>query len=65
MMGSPMVLIFILPVVLLELLTGDYDWGQAFAGAIENLFTPETQADFKMVMESVLEDLIEAFSMLF
>ena len=64
MMGSPLALILILPVVLIELITGDYDWGQVFAGAIENLFTPETQADFKMVMEHVLENLKEAFSML-
>ena len=64
MMGSPMILIFILPFVLLELFTGDYDLGQAFIGAIENLFTPETQADFKMVMEYVLEGFKEAFSML-
>lgn len=55
MMGSPMVLIFILPVVLLELLTGDYDLVQAFESAIENLFTPETQADFKAVMEYIAE----------
>ncbi len=64
MMGSPMVLIFILPLLLIELITGDYDLGQVFEGAIENLFTPETQAHFKEVMQYAIENLKETFQSL-
>lgn len=55
MMGSPMIIFLILPAIILELFTGDYDLGQAFVHAIENLFTPETQADFKVAMEYIAE----------